>query len=134
MKDNNVKSKEQIDKEKQQIMSTLIKLMDKDGVVFSLHSEIFDIVYKQYTKPLNKMNFTVVFILCIFWIISITVDKAAPFFLTGVFSCLALMIINQLYLKIAYNKAKEESTRLVKNITTVLDTIYNMSNSNENKK
>ena len=134
MKDNNVKSEEQIDKEKQQIMSTLIKLMDKDGVVFSLHSEIFDIVYKQYTKPLNKMNFTVVFILCIFWIISITVDKAAPFFLTGVFSCLALMIINQLYLKIAYNKAKEESTRLVKNITTVLDTIYNMSNSNENKK
>lgn len=134
MKDNNVKSEQQIDKEKQQIMSTLIKLMDKDGVVFSLHSEIFDIVYKQYTKPLNKMNFTVVFILCIFWIISITVDKAAPFFLTGVFSCLALMIINQLYLKIAYNKAKEESTRLVKNITTVLDTIYNMSNSNENKK
>lgn len=134
MKDNNVKSVEQIDKEKQQIMSTLIKLMDKDGVVFSLHSEIFDIVYKQYTKPLNKMNFTVVFILCIFWIISITVDKAAPFFLTGVFSCLALMIINQLYLKIAYNRAKQESTRLVKNITTVLDTIYNMSNSNENKK
>lgn len=134
MKDNNVKSEEQIDKEKQQIMSTLIKLMDKDGVVFSLHSEIFDIIYKQYTRPLNRMNFTVVFILCIFWIISITVDKAAPFFLTGVFSCLVLMIINQLYLKIAYNKAKEESTRLVKNITTVLDTIYNMSNSNENKK
>ena len=134
MKDNSVKSVEQIDKKKQQIMSTLIKSMDKDGVVFSLHSEIFDIIYKQYTKPLNKMNFTVVFILCIFWIISITVDKAAPFFLTGVFSCLALMIINRLYLKIAYNKAKEESTRLVKNITTVLDTIYNMSNSNENKK
>ena len=134
MKDNNVKSEQQIDKEKQQIMSTLIKLMDKDGVVFSLHSEIFDIIYKQYTKPLNKLNFTVVFILCIFWIISITVDKAAPFFLTGVFSCLALMIINQLYLKIAYNRAKQESTRLVKNITTVLDTIYNMSNSNENKK
>lgn len=134
MKDNNVKSEQQIDKEKQQIMSTLIKLMDKDGVVFSLHSEIFDIIYKQYTKPLNKMNFTVVFILCIFWIISITVDKAAPFFLTGVFSCLALMIINQLYLKIAYNRAKQESTRLVKNITTVLDTTYNMSNSNENKK
>lgn len=134
MKDNSVKSVEQIDKKKQQIMSTLIKLMDKDGVVFSLHSEIFDIIYKQYTQPLNRMNFTVVFILCIFWIISITVDKAAPFFLTGVFSCLALMIINQLYLKIAYNKAKEESTRLVKNITTVLDTIYNMSNSNENKK
>ena len=134
MKDNSVKSVEQIDKKKQQIMSTLIKLMDKDGVVFSLHSEIFDIIYKQYTRPLNRMNFTVVFILCIFWIISITVDKAAPFFLTGVLSCLALMIINQLYLKIAYNKAKEESTRLVKNITTVLDTIYNMSNSNENKK
>ena len=134
MKDNSVKSVEQIDKKKQQIMSTLIKLMDKDGVVFSLHSEIFDIIYKQYTQPLNRMNFTVVFILCIFWIISITVDKAAPFFLTDVFSCLALMIINQLYLKIAYNKAKEESTRLVKNITTVLDTIYNMSNSNENKK
>lgn len=134
MKDNSVKSVEQIDKEKQQIMSTLIKLMDKDGVVFSLHSEIFDIIYKQYTQPLNRMNFTVIFIMCIFWIISITVDKAAPFFLTGVFSCLALMIINQLYLKIAYNKAKEESTRLVKNITTVLDTIYNMSNSNENKK
>ena len=101
MKDNSVKSVEQIDKKKQQIMSTLIKLMDKDGVVFSLHSEIFDIIYKQYTQPLNRMNFTVVFILCIFWIISITVDKAAPFFLTGVFSCLALMIINQLYLKIA---------------------------------
>lgn len=129
-----VKSKEQIDIKKQKIIKSMIKSMDKDGFTFALHSEIFDIIYKQYTKPLNKLNFTVVFILCIFWIISITVDKAAPFFLTGVFSCLALMIITRLYLKIAYNKAKEESTRLVKNITTVLDTIYNMSNSNENKK
>ena len=81
-----VKSKEQIDIKKQKIIKSMIESMDKDGFTFALHSEIFDIIYKQYTKPLNKMNFTVVFILCIFWIISITVDEAAPFFLTGVFS------------------------------------------------
>ena len=129
-----VKSKEQIDIKKQKIIKSMIESMDKDGFTFALHSEIFDIIYKQYTKPLNKMNFTVVFILCIFWIISITVDKAAPFFLTGVFSCLALMIIDRLYLKQAYEKAKEESKRVVKNFTTVIDLLLNASNSNENKK
>lgn len=129
-----VKSKEQIDIKKQKIIKSMIESMDKDGFTFALHSEIFDIIYKQYTKPLNKMNFTVVFILCIFWIISITVDKAAPFFLTGVFSCLALMIIDRLYLKQAYEKAKEESRRVVKNFTTVIDLLLNASNSNDNQK
>lgn len=134
MKDNSVKSEEQIDKKKQQIMSTLIKSMDKDGIIFSLHSEMFDIIYKQYTKPMNKLNFTIVAIMFVFWLISILVKNASPFFLSGIFSCLILMIINQLYLKMAYEKAKEESRRLVKNFTTVLDIIYNISNSNENKK
>lgn len=134
MKDNSVKSEEQIDKKKQQIMSTLIKSMDKDGIIFSLHSEIFDIIYKQYTRPMNKLNFTIVAIMSVFWLISILVKNASPFFLSGIFSCLILMLINQLYLKMAYKKAKEESRRLVKNFTTVLDIIYNISNSNENKK
>lgn len=134
MKDNSVKSEEQIDKKKQQIMSTLIKSMDKDGIIFSLHSEIFDIIYKQYTRPMNKLNFTIVAIMSVFWLVSILVKNASPFFLSGIFSCLILMLVNQLYLKIAYTKAKEESRRLVKNFTTVLDVIYNISNSNENKK
>lgn len=129
-----VKSKEQIDIKKQKIIKSMIESMDKDGFTFALHSEIFDIIYKQYTKPLNKMNFTVIFIMCIFWIISIIVDKAAPFFLTGVFSCLALMIIDRLYLKQAYEKAKEESRRVVKNFTTVIDLLLNASNSNDNQK
>lgn len=129
-----VKSKEQVDIKKQKIIKSMIESMDKDGFTFALHSEIFDVIYRQYTKPLNKLNFTIVFIMCIFWIISITVDKAAPLFLSGVFSCLVIMLINQLYLKQAYEKAKEESRRVVKNFTTVIDILLNASNSNENQK